>query len=227
MTTEIDIAEHVIQVLHDKLHTATRRSHEIATDRQRLAFLVFVDNDPSARAELDKLNISMTALADEVEGINAAIAEANRRLDAARAAAGREDANERRKRVHALLRELEDCAPGLDEVRPSDETRSAWRGAAPPDYTRNGPLQMKVATLLGGLCAELVALGHDNISFPSNRGRHIAHRSDMKKALQATVHAYQRGSLTTTELRNFVGLIGGFADAVRKRLEREQADKAA
>jgi hypothetical protein len=223
--TDIEAAEKALATLHDGLHVATKRVYDIAARQQSLGFAAFVDNDPQACTELGKLNAESVTASAEVSNIKSAIAEANRRLDAAKLAAGREDASERRKRVHALLRELEDCAPGLDEVRPSDETRPAWRGAAPPDYLGNPPLQVKTAALPGALCAELSALGHD-IAFPSGRGWHLAHRSDLKKALQATVHAYQRGSLTTTELRNFVGLIGGFADVVRRRLN-EQANREA
>src|ERR1700719_3539899 len=54
--TDVEIAEQAIAVLHDKLHTATKRAHEIAADRQRLSYAVFVDGDPSARADLEKLN---------------------------------------------------------------------------------------------------------------------------------------------------------------------------
>jgi hypothetical protein len=55
MMTDIKIAEHAIQVLHDRLHSATRLSHENLADKQRLSYAAFVDNDPSATADLEKL----------------------------------------------------------------------------------------------------------------------------------------------------------------------------
>ena len=149
--TDIEAAEKALATLHDRLHVATKRVYDIAARQQSLGFAAFVDNDPQACTELGKLNAESVTATRKFQTSRALLRKPIGALTLKRGR--REDASERRKRVHALLRELEDCAPGLDEVRPSDETRPAWRGAAPPDYLGNPPLQVKTAALPGALCS--------------------------------------------------------------------------
>jgi hypothetical protein len=114
MMTDIKIAEHAIQVLHDRLHSATRLSHENLADKQRLSYAAFVDNDPSATADLEKLRHRGVELANTVDGIKAAIAEANKRLTAAQQATAHAEALVHINRINEWLTAVQELAPRLD-----------------------------------------------------------------------------------------------------------------
>ena len=116
MSNDITTAERAIQVLHDRLHSATRLSHENLADKQRLSYAAFVDNDPSATADLEKLRHRGVELASTVDGIKAAIAEADRRLAQARDAVARDVEKEHARNALAVLDDLVALGPKLDAL---------------------------------------------------------------------------------------------------------------
>jgi hypothetical protein len=221
----VEECEQTIAALHDKRNAASKRTNELAGERQRLGFAVYADGDQTARAKLDKLNADLAGLAVEAENIKAAIVEADRRLAAAQHAVTRTAATERRARASALLKELEGLGPALDRTAPH------------PDggfYLLNDPpLRVKVAALVGGLCVELRALGLTDVSFPAHYKWDVAAWQDLRRTLLDTMHAgwpapAQR--VTAKERDSFAGLLAAFARIIRSNLEqttKETADAAA
>jgi hypothetical protein len=83
-------AEAIVTRLNDKQRALNQRAVELADERGRIAFSVHGDNDPKARARLDKINAETSVLASEQASIEAALVEANARLDTARRSAALE-----------------------------------------------------------------------------------------------------------------------------------------
>jgi hypothetical protein len=220
---DVAIAEQAIAVLHGKLHTATKRAHEISADRQRLSFSAFVDGDQAARGRLDKLNLELATLADDAENIKAALAEADRRLTAARLVVADADAEQRRARVRTLLVELQSSAPTLDRTGVHPEHGGTYRLNDPP-------ARVKTAALLGSVMVELHALGIADAKFPGHWEWSRAAWQDLRSAIVDTMSAgwpapAQR--LTRQERDSFVGLLSAFARIVRGSLGGDQTNKAA
>jgi hypothetical protein len=183
MRTTVEECEQTIAALHDKLLAATKRSHEIATDRQRLSYLVFVDNDPSARADLEKLNA--IAIADKIENIKAAIAEANKRLTVARDAVGRDANQEHARAALATLEELLALAPRLDEL----VRHPRWPESGVEFYSQaDPPTCCAAAKLMSDLVEHLRALHLTEATFPKHWNG-VGHKFDLEKALMKTVTA--------------------------------------
>jgi hypothetical protein len=180
--TDVEIAEQAIATLHEKLHVATKRAHEIAADRQRLSYAVFVDGDPSARADLEKLNA--IAIADKIENIKAAIAEANKRLTAARDAVARDADKEHARNALATLESLVALAPKLDELvrhpRPEDG-REFYSQSDPPTCCA-------AAKLMSDLVEHLRTLHLTEASFPKS-WHPVGHKFDLEREFMKTISA--------------------------------------
>jgi chromosome segregation ATPase len=112
----VQIIERTIAQLTDKLDRATARVDALTGERQKLGYRVHVAGDKEAKIALAQLNVLFAELAGEIESLDAALVEAQRRLDAAKAAAHRVDADEHRTRARALLAELAE-KPVLDLAR--------------------------------------------------------------------------------------------------------------
>jgi hypothetical protein len=87
--TEVEIAERTVATLTDKRDRAALRVQQIAEERKAIGFAVHVHGDSKARTKLDKLNVEGATIAGELESVNAALAEAQSRLEAARLAEAR------------------------------------------------------------------------------------------------------------------------------------------
>jgi hypothetical protein len=111
---------------------------------------------PQPAPSSTSLNAELTFMACEIEGIDGAIAEANKRLTAARAAVARLDAQERRKRVVTLLVAIEECAPGLD-VMTGSASVSTMPQSEQRRFLSNPPLRCKLAAQDAALEAALEA----------------------------------------------------------------------
>jgi hypothetical protein len=220
---DVAIAEQAIAVLHEKLHAATKRAHEIAADRQRLSYAVFVDGDPSARADLEKLNA--IAIADKIENIKAAIAEANKRLTAARDAVGHEAARQHFKKLHEQLDALKQMAEPLDLCCGSLQPGSMGGRKYVPGLA-NPPLLDAAGETIQQIFTSAKAIdectGSDvrrGISWPPGRWSK-GHVADLRKVLETTVQSYCSRVPGT---RNFTGLIDALVTAIKAA---EQADNA-
>jgi chromosome segregation ATPase len=89
--SDIEKFEATIRELEAKHAAAVARAQEIAEQRKTIGFRVHADGDAKAREQLEALNADAAALAGETESLTGAIAEATRRLVAARQAAAREE----------------------------------------------------------------------------------------------------------------------------------------
>jgi hypothetical protein len=86
MTTETDIvaqAEKTVANLEDKRRALIQKATDLAVERQRVSFLAHT-GDAKARQRLNAINTETSMQASEMESIEAAIIEANARLNVAR-----------------------------------------------------------------------------------------------------------------------------------------------
>jgi hypothetical protein len=235
--TDVEIAEQAIAALHDKLLVATKRAHEIAADRQRLSYAVFVDGDPSARADLEKLNA--IAIADKIENIKAAIAEANKRLTAARDAVARDADKEHARNALATLEELVALTPRLDEL----VKHPRWPESGVEFYSQaDPPTCCQAAKLFSDLNEHLRALKLTEATFPKH-WLGAGHKFDLERELMKTITAgwpriavevapRQRaagGRAWPAPARNpqFTRILNGWAAVVRKSLAQYETRVAA
>jgi hypothetical protein len=215
--------EQAIAALHDKRNAASKRVNELAGERQRLGYAVYVNGDQAARGRLDKLSVELATLAVEVENIKAAITEADRRLTASRQIVANADAEQRRARVRMLLVELEASAPTLDHTGVHPEHGGVYRLNDPP-------ARVKTAMILGSVMVELHALGIAvGAEFPSHWAWDRAAWQDLRKAIIDCMNAgwsapAQR--LTRQERDSFTGLLAAFARNVRGNLGSDQSKAA-
>jgi len=92
MTTDVEMAQAVVQKLEQAQRQLAHRGIELTEERQRVSFGAHT-GDQRSRARLDKINSEIATHASEVASIEAAIAEADNRLGIAqREAAAVEDA---------------------------------------------------------------------------------------------------------------------------------------
>jgi hypothetical protein len=223
--TDVEIAERTVASLMDKRDHAAQRSIEITVERQKLGYEVHVSESKEAKVKLAKLNALFADLAGEIEGIDDALREARRRLDAAKAAASASDAEERRRVVHGLLQELEACGPAMD--RTIEHPEGGLRRINDPQS------RLKVAALVGSVLVELRALKLTDVSFPSNYKWDVAAWQDLRRCLLDTLYAGWPGPaqrLTRKERDTFTALLAAFGRIVRSNLEQttntERADAA-
>jgi hypothetical protein len=104
--TEIAKAEHILAGLRAKRDAAVARGIELGEERTTLAFAAHASDDAKARKRLDELNREAALHDSELRSLDAAIAEAAKRVTAAQAAearaADRVRAEEARKTVAEL-----------------------------------------------------------------------------------------------------------------------------
>jgi hypothetical protein len=231
---DVDAANKVLAQLTDQRDRATDRVRQIEDQRRSLAYAVHADGNEKQQAGLNALNRQMADLASMIEDVDLALAEGRRRLDAAKAAAGRADASEHRQRARAILAELEACAPELDRTIPHPDDGQPYAFSDPPTVC-------KTAALAHALLVELkaVGLGRD-ATFPKS-WHGAAGKFDLEKALRGTASAGWPGlsadirpatrnsiSFGVRQTVNFTRLLGVWANAVRADLARhEQATNKA
>jgi hypothetical protein len=80
-------AEQQLRAIVSKRDRAVARSEQLSDARKQIGFAVFADGDSKARKQLDALNAEGATLAGELEALEAAISEAQRRLELAKQAA--------------------------------------------------------------------------------------------------------------------------------------------
>jgi hypothetical protein len=200
------------------------RVNEIAEQRQRLAYAVHAGGNEKAQAELDALNKQLADLASMIEDIDGASVEARKRIDAAQAAAVREDAAERFKRIERSLVALAECASPLDVSWGRVEVGQAG-GFIHRVGPKNPPVFEKAGTLVAEIVVELRALRLDRgVARPSptaGRGFGIGTAEDLRRLLEAAVKRYAPSRLPGT--RNFQNLIDALATAVRAAMREHEA----
>ena len=104
---DIEVAEKTLAALTDKRDRALARTEAIADERQAIGFAVHADGDQKARKRLDQLNIDAATITSELASIDAALLEAQSRLDTAKNAeatkADRQRAAELRKTYNTFI----------------------------------------------------------------------------------------------------------------------------
>jgi predicted RNase H-like nuclease (RuvC/YqgF family) len=101
----------------DKL---THRASEISEERKALGYEAYANEDTKARSKLDALNHESATLAGELEALNAAIDEAQRRFDAATQAEATATERERARELKKI------CSQFLALAQQADEQATAF-----------------------------------------------------------------------------------------------------
>jgi hypothetical protein len=114
--TPVECVEKTISQLGDKRDRALKRSQEISAERAAIGFAAHAEDDPKALKRLEQLNRDMLAMSGEVESIDAAIGEAQKRLVAAKQVAAGETAKKNAAEIKELLTVFATVAQDMDEA---------------------------------------------------------------------------------------------------------------
>jgi len=112
--TDVQTAEKTLTGLRRKREACVTHTLALAEDRQRLSFSAHGDGDVAAQKRLSELNRASTTAALELENIDAAIVEANTRLQAARRAEGIAADQARARELRKVLGDFVECGRKLD-----------------------------------------------------------------------------------------------------------------
>ena len=130
--TVVEESKTVLANLEEQLVEETNRATELQTERRKLSFLAFSDNE-DARAKLDELNAESVTAGLEAQNIRAALDEARARLAAAEREAGLAKQRENARQAKAILTVAEKRGPIMaaalrDLCRELDDFRADMRG---------------------------------------------------------------------------------------------------
>ena len=153
-TNTIETIERTIAQLAAKRDLALKRSQEIAAEQTRLGFAVHAEKDKSARGKLDSLTAEAAKLAGETRGISDALAECNKRLEAAHQAVEVEAVKANALEVRKLLASFAEAARDADAVlRDFNDSVEEMRRALTAIHARGVgfPTQMQLMAL-GKFC---------------------------------------------------------------------------
>jgi hypothetical protein len=113
--TAITAAEEILSRLNKKRAGIVARVAEISNERQAIGFDVHANADPKARQRLDALNAETVSVDGELQSLDAAVSEAQRRLEAARRDLAMREDRENAKAVKKTLVHLLKLAEKADE----------------------------------------------------------------------------------------------------------------
>jgi chromosome segregation ATPase len=113
--TDVDVAARLVVELQAKRTAAVDRVTAIAEERKSVALAAHT-GDTAARKRLDALNLESTTIGAEIEGLDAAIAEAGDRLATAEAAEALEADRARARELRHALAEFTEHGRKLDEA---------------------------------------------------------------------------------------------------------------
>jgi archaellum component FlaC len=113
--TTVTAAEETLSRLQTKRGTIVARVKAISEQRKQLGFSVHVGDDKQARKQLDELNREATTIDGELESLDAAIGEGQRRLEAAQRELARREDFENAKRIKKTFAHLVKLAQAADE----------------------------------------------------------------------------------------------------------------
>lgn len=205
--TDVEAAERVVQELTEKRERIAHRVREISEERRTLAFAAHASADQDARSRLDALNSEGATIAGEFEGIDAAIAEANRRLGAARQAADLEVDRAHARELRSVL------AKFVEHGRKTDQALAAL---------------INETSSLRETLTQMHGLGCD---FPSHALADTNARLAVVTALMQTPWRREFEHLAPRERRTFTELVNGWAariePAIRQRLGETGEKEAA
>ena len=99
--TEIAKAEHILAGLQAKREAAVARGVVLGEERTTQAFAAHADDDAKARKRLDEINREASLHDSELRSLDAAIAEATKRVAAAQATEARQGERQRAREILA------------------------------------------------------------------------------------------------------------------------------
>jgi DNA repair exonuclease SbcCD ATPase subunit len=111
--TEVAKAEQTLASLEDKRKDLANRAIELDAERQKISFAAHT-GDNKARKRLDEINTASANHTSEMQSIDAAIAEANQRLEAAKREAAIVDDRAKAEQLKILIDELGELGTEID-----------------------------------------------------------------------------------------------------------------
>jgi hypothetical protein len=204
MTTKIDDAWAVLAGLEGKLKDVHDRRDEAQTSAKELAFAAHT-GDAEARKQLNKFEADVAKLAVEITGLDAAIIEAKRRVDAAAAADVDEVEREKARTALAMIGDLTEAA----------EQYQACLDKLPDAYAR-----------INACIKRFAEIGYAPTSIPMVR---ITMRAAHAASVQFT--DLKTETLAPNERKNAVDVVAGWVANIRgrttARLNKNAPSKAA
>jgi hypothetical protein len=92
------------------------RADKIAEERKAIGFRVFAEGDSKARKQLDALNAEGATLAGELEAIEAAIAEAHRRVELAKQAVSAAENQVKAEQLRGVMQRANERTRAIDNI---------------------------------------------------------------------------------------------------------------
>lgn len=202
---DVATAEKTLADLQTKRAALASRIEQISIERRMVGYEAHAENDPKAKAKLDKLNTEFATIAGTAESVDGAIAEAHARLAQAQQAEAVAAAKANAVELRKAVQDFRECATDLDAMLADVVECSA---------------AMKTAV------ARIHALGSP---FPSHEQVHALGKFCMLTALQQTIWHRHFEVIAPRERRSFAALVDQWAASIESNhvapLIGEQQDK--
>jgi hypothetical protein len=221
----LEAAEAVITKLLDLRGRIVVRIEELAGERRVASYHALINSDSDAFTRLDRFHEQQAQLDLQLGDVDLALAEARDRMVAAQEAVARGDASRRARCAGELLVSLESVAVVLDGGHGTDRPPHVYSAAPTGELQRrryygNPAAQVECGRLMGELVACLRSLGlGGNVEWPPTNWA-VMHRSDLWKALEKAIAAYQNNQIASRQRNSFVELLRGFVAVVQRDLQR-------
>jgi hypothetical protein len=194
MTTEIEKAEATLAKLEDHRRHLIQKATELDAERQKIAFSAHT-GDQKARQRLDRINAETASHQSELLSIDAAITEAQSRVEAAHRQAAIEADREQARKLVQELEAFEACGDKLDELI--------------GDF-------VKYSFALERTVSEINALGCPS---PSHAQLDALGARALLTALNKTPWAREFSPLPPNERRTFASLIEAWSPQIRSNID--------
>ena len=194
--SEIEKAKHTLCNLQQKRDALVARGAELAEQRQRISYAAHTGNR-EARAQLDQVNRQIALQESEARSLDAAIAEAEVRVEKARQAEAQAEARRVAKRLLKLADGLVQHAQSLDDAN---------------------AVRIEASKAIGEKLNEMRELAHGlGIFAPSHEQfLSLGSRADLT-AHQATPFAREFGEhLAPNQRRSHMSYAASWCDAIKK-----------
>jgi chromosome segregation ATPase len=197
MSDSIAKAEAVVGELQQKREALVARGVELAEQRSKIAYAAHASGDKQARAELDTINRQLAMQGSETRSLDAAIAEAEIRVERARQAEAQAEARKVARKLAKMADELVGHAQSLDDAN---------------------LVRIEASKAIRDQLNEMRELAHELGVFVPSHEQFIAmgSRADLT-AHMSTPWAREFGEhVAPNQRRNHMSYVASWCDAIRK-----------
>jgi chromosome segregation ATPase len=114
--TDVENAERAVATLEDKRKHWVQKAITLADERNQIAYAAHVEHDQKAVKRLDAVNTELAKLATEQASIEAALAESQQRLEAARQAAAETADKANAEQLRGKLAQFTELGAQIDDA---------------------------------------------------------------------------------------------------------------